>query len=227
MHNFTDNPIYVKYFWEHVDKNGPIPTDRPELGPCWLWTGSLNYKGYGRIAFKIPFIFAHVFSYQLHKRETTGDLKFEQHDHLCRVLRCCNPDHLEIVTRRENILRGGAPTAINARKTHCEKGHEMNGLRRNGPQAGTRYCLECNNERAKLHWHQKGKEKRRKARADNPKESQSISAINARKTHCPHGHPLDGERKNGTRYCKTCHSLYAAEWGRRKRQKLIGHSTLK
>jgi hypothetical protein len=27
-------------------------------------------------------------------------------DHLCRVTNCVNPDHLEVVTRRENIIRG-------------------------------------------------------------------------------------------------------------------------
>jgi hypothetical protein len=24
-------------FWEKVDKNGPVPAHRPELGPCWVW----------------------------------------------------------------------------------------------------------------------------------------------------------------------------------------------
>lgn len=32
----------------------------------------------------------------------------------------------------------------------------------------------------------------------------SFAAQNARKTHCPHGHLLDGLRGNGRRYCKTC-----------------------
>jgi hypothetical protein len=27
-------------FWSKVDKNGPIPAHRPDLGPCWSWTGS-------------------------------------------------------------------------------------------------------------------------------------------------------------------------------------------
>ena len=36
-------------FWEKVDTNGPVPAHRPELGPCWLWTGGLNEDGYGRL----------------------------------------------------------------------------------------------------------------------------------------------------------------------------------
>ena len=33
-------------FWSRVNKHGPIV--RPELGPCWLWTGCKDRKGYGR-----------------------------------------------------------------------------------------------------------------------------------------------------------------------------------
>src|SRR5437870_1060081 len=34
-------------FWEKVDKNGPAPPHRPEIGPCWLWTGWVKKNGYG------------------------------------------------------------------------------------------------------------------------------------------------------------------------------------
>ena len=35
-------------FWEKVNKKGP--TVRPELGPCWVWTGGVGGElGYGRI----------------------------------------------------------------------------------------------------------------------------------------------------------------------------------
>ena len=34
-------------FWSRVDKNGPVPAGRPDLGPCWLWTACL-VRGYGR-----------------------------------------------------------------------------------------------------------------------------------------------------------------------------------
>jgi hypothetical protein len=39
----------VDRFWAKVDKNGPVPAHRPELGPCWLFTGSRDDKGYGQI----------------------------------------------------------------------------------------------------------------------------------------------------------------------------------
>lgn len=37
----------VERFWAKVNKDGPIPPDRPELGPCWLWTGDHTVDGYG------------------------------------------------------------------------------------------------------------------------------------------------------------------------------------
>lgn len=35
-------------FWAKVDRNGPVPAHRPELGPCWAWTGAVS-AGYGVI----------------------------------------------------------------------------------------------------------------------------------------------------------------------------------
>ena len=32
-----------------MDKSGEVPAHRPDLGPCWMWTGALNSGGYGHI----------------------------------------------------------------------------------------------------------------------------------------------------------------------------------
>ena len=48
-------------------------------------------------------------------------------DHKCRVTLCGEIRHLEEVTNRVNILRGMGPSAINARKTHCARDHELLG----------------------------------------------------------------------------------------------------
>ena len=67
-----------------------------------------------------------------------------QLDHLCRVRACCNPDHVEPVTPRENTLRGQGIGAINAVKTHCVNGHEFtpeNTYIR--PDDGGRSCRKC------------------------------------------------------------------------------------
>jgi hypothetical protein len=43
------DPETTARFWTKVDKNGPVPAHKPELGPCWVWTGSIGGNGYGRM----------------------------------------------------------------------------------------------------------------------------------------------------------------------------------
>src|SRR5258708_31744488 len=139
-----------KRFWPKVDKNGPIPEHRPELGPCWLWLGYItpntadNRGGYGRFWLYRPGkpfkqIPAHRYAYELLVGPIGDGL---EPDHLCRNRSCVNPSHVEPVTRRENVLRGGNPQAINARKTHCNQGHPLSGdnLRM---ENGSRRCRTC------------------------------------------------------------------------------------
>jgi len=52
-------------FCANVDKNGPVPVHRPELGQCWNWTLSTFRKrgGYGK--FRLPgriTVYAHRFA---------------------------------------------------------------------------------------------------------------------------------------------------------------------
>jgi len=69
-------------------------------------------------------------------------------DHLCRVRNCINPGHLEVVTMRENILRGTGPTAINAKRTHCTHGHPLSGDNLYSYR-GNRNCRECARRRSR------------------------------------------------------------------------------
>lgn len=71
-------------------------------------------------------------------------------DHLCRNRACINPDHLEVVTQRENIMRGVGVAAKNAQKTHCKRGHEFTGnnLYR---YKGKRMCRQCRNLHQREH----------------------------------------------------------------------------
>lgn len=64
-------------------------------------------------------------------------------DHLCRNRKCCNPDHLEVVTMRENVLRGTGPTAEKYRQTHCIRGHLLSGDNLYITPQGRRECREC------------------------------------------------------------------------------------
>ncbi len=67
-------------------------------------------------------------------------------DHLCRTPACINPAHMELVTNGENVLRGVCPAALNARKTHCKRGHPLDGANLRILVSGGRNCRECNRE---------------------------------------------------------------------------------
>lgn len=94
-------------FLEKVDK-----TDT-----CWNWTGYLNL-GYGVFKSKR----AHRVAYEHLVGPIPEGLVI---DHLCRNRACVNPEHMEPVTNKENVLRGIGPSAQAARLTHCVNGHEL------------------------------------------------------------------------------------------------------
>lgn len=116
-------------FWAKVEK-----TDT-----CWLWTAAL-VKGYGRFYdTDMRPVGAHRWAYELLVGPIPEGLTI---DHLCRVRRCVNPDHLEVVTQRENVAR--VPP-----KTHCPHGHAFTAANTyiRKPKADglrpARQCREC------------------------------------------------------------------------------------
>lgn len=62
---------------------------------------------------------AHRVAYELTRGPIPAGMEI---DHLCRVRSCVNPDHLEAVTRGENLRRGRGKTGA---QTHCKRGHEL------------------------------------------------------------------------------------------------------
>lgn len=108
---------------------------------CWLWTGNLNPAGYGGFKLARKEVRAHRFAYMALVGPVPDGLVL---DHLCRVRKCVNPEHLEPVTLGENTLRGETVSARNALVTHCPAGHpydDGNTYHSDG-RAGRR-CKEC------------------------------------------------------------------------------------
>ena len=111
---FTSRPL-MERFWEKIEK-----TER-----CWNWKGHKN-DGYGRIGsggHSGKQLSAHRLAYEILIGPIPEGL---QVDHLCRNRACVNPHHMELVTIKENIMRGMAPAAQNKRKTFCIRGHPLN-----------------------------------------------------------------------------------------------------
>ena len=71
--------------------------------PCFLWTGPIGTGGYGSMKRDHRLAPAHRVYYV----SRFGPVpEGKELDHLCRIRHCVNPEHLEPVTRAENIRRG-------------------------------------------------------------------------------------------------------------------------
>lgn len=121
---------------------------------CWLWTGSVDSKGYGQI--RMPgkarqgrLRYATHISLELAGHEIPDGLEACHHcDNPC----CVNPDHLFVGTHQDNMRdswRKGraskpplAKKGINL-KTHCHRGHFLDGDNLFWRNDGNRACREC------------------------------------------------------------------------------------
>jgi hypothetical protein len=117
---------------------------------CWGWPGSDSGNGYGRISVNGKTRATHIVMWELYHGELVPEGMVL--DHKCRNRLCYNPSHLRPIPGVENTLIGEGPTAKNARKTHCKRGHELAGdnlitRERNGRQH--RECKACRDFRAK------------------------------------------------------------------------------
>lgn len=123
-------------FLAHVNKDGPLPDSRPDLGPCWLWTGAIQSEGYGMIRIDDRAVYAHRLSVEISR----GDVPIGMDvDHLCRNRGCVNPDHLEAVSHATNIRRG----ARSALAPNCPQGHAFDAANTYINAKGHRQCRAC------------------------------------------------------------------------------------
>lgn len=106
---------------------------------CWVWQGAKHPRGYGHMWVDGVNRSVHRIVYESMIGPIPSGLVL---DHLCRNTSCCNPDHLDPVTQRENTLRGLSLFAVNAAKTHCPKGHPYDEINTRWYEE-RRYCRAC------------------------------------------------------------------------------------
>jgi len=116
--------------------------------PCWISNRAAQSNGYTKMGVQGRTHLTHRLAYEAWHGAIPDGMVI---DHLCRVRQCCNPDHLEPVTTRENLLRGETKTAMEAAQTHCHRGHEFtvdNTYMR--PDRHGRVCRRCRDDATRL-----------------------------------------------------------------------------
>lgn len=126
--------------------------------PCRLSTLLRLQNGYAQVRLTGgPMVYTHRLVWQHHYGEIPSGMTI---DHLCHPgdgschggptcphRGCLEIEHLALATPGENTLRGLSPWAVNARKTHCIRGHEFT-PENTTTNRGWRYCLACAKLRA-------------------------------------------------------------------------------
>ncbi len=113
---------------------------------CWIWQKNINADGYGTVRVDHKSWLAHRYSYTAFVGPIPDGLVI---DHLCRVRSCCNPDHMEPVSIRTNILRGKHPNIVLHNGNTCAKGHKIIDNNISVRSDGRIRCKMCINESAR------------------------------------------------------------------------------
>ncbi len=117
---------------------------------CLVWPGGLA-SGYGNVGYQGKYGGVHRILYEARFGPVPEGFEL---DHLCRNRACSNLDHLEVVTRRENVLRGIRPAAFCAKQTHCKRGHPFDEANtyfyKSDGRRGCRICKRASNRLYKI-----------------------------------------------------------------------------
>jgi hypothetical protein len=147
------DPGYARRFWSKVD--------RREWDACWPWTAMLNDRGYGMVCIHGRYHRAHRVAWSL----ANGIMMSADAAgcHTCDNPRCCNPRHVwpgSIAENNRDMVAKGR--SRHQKRTHCHKGHLLDGSRDRGSH---RYCKTCAKQRTSAyrslfgHWRKRQQER--------------------------------------------------------------------
>lgn len=108
---------------------------------CWEWRGAHKYGdplNYGFFSYPSNRL-AHRVAYEWWIGPLVEGFEI---NHLCCNCSCVNPEHLEQITRHENLMKSEGITAHNAQKTCCPRGHPYDKIN----SQGRRVCRQCDRE---------------------------------------------------------------------------------
>jgi hypothetical protein len=129
-----------------VDENG-----------CWIWQRSV-INGYGQVGWDEGGQHFRVLTHRVMYETANGAIPDGLTiDHTCHDprsckpdkasdcphRRCCNPAHLRLATRGENVLRGGGFAPENLSKAQCPAGHPYDNANTYVAPNGWRQCRVC------------------------------------------------------------------------------------
>ena len=129
--------------------------DRGHSTPCWIWQHATGSNGYGRFQIGWPGwpeyreSIAHRASYKLFVGKIPDDMTV---DHVCRNRSCVNPEHLRLLSQKDNVLAGNTFASKNKAKTHCPSGHEYT-TENTYLYRGSRNCVTCRQARKRKDSH--------------------------------------------------------------------------
>lgn len=113
-------PAFLARFWPYVDKTGPIPEHRPELGPCWIWIRARTGRGYGQISLHNVRIYTHRVSWELENGPLPDGLSVLHH---CDNPPCARPSHLFTGTQLDNMRDAALKHRVHEGDAHGSKTH--------------------------------------------------------------------------------------------------------
>lgn len=149
MKRLTPSSLYGDYPAQLASFTRVLPSG------CWEFTGYVEPNGYGQLGRNIS---AHRLAWEVaHGAPVPAGLVVDHQCHnldpdcradsACAHRRCVNPDHLEAVPNRVNLIRGKGFAGINAAVESCPAGHlydETNTYYR--PDRIGRQCRICRYE---------------------------------------------------------------------------------